>query len=140
VLRPAEKSSFEIILNDEDLSQKIDSYKLSLSAEKTEALPAALKLSVGDRHLDDTGTFHVVGKVTNQGSQKATFVKVSVAFYNSSNSIVAAVFVYTDPQDLEPGQTAPFNMIVDSPIAKKITIASLNVGSKQYSSIIHSQR
>lgn len=34
VLRPAEKSSFEIILNDEDLSQKIDSYKLSLSAEK----------------------------------------------------------------------------------------------------------
>jgi len=42
--------------------------------------------------------------------------------------------------DLEPGQTAPFNIIVDSPIAKKITSASLNVGSKQYSSIIQNER
>jgi hypothetical protein len=112
VLRPAEKSSFDIILNDATQSQKVSSYKLSTSGDKTQALPASLKLSVGDSHLDDIGDFHIVGEVTNQGSQKATFVKVSGAFYNSSNAAVAADFTYTDPQDLEPGQTAPFEIIV----------------------------
>lgn len=34
-LRPAEKSSFEIILNDAAQSQKVDSYKLSASGDKT---------------------------------------------------------------------------------------------------------
>jgi hypothetical protein len=53
VLRPAEKSSFEIILNDVTQSQKVSSYKLSVSGDKTQTLPAALKLSVGDSHLDD---------------------------------------------------------------------------------------
>ena len=97
-------------------------------------MAAALKLYVGDSSLDDnTGTYNVVGKVTNQGSQKATIVKVSGAFYNSSDAIVAAAFAYTDPQDLEPGQTTPFNIMVDSPNANEITSSSLNVGSKQYS-------
>jgi hypothetical protein len=80
VLRPAEKSSFEIILNDEDQSRKVNSYKLSTSWDVTDALPASLKLSVGDSHLDNTGAYHIVGEVTNQGSQKATLVKVSVHF------------------------------------------------------------
>jgi hypothetical protein len=60
VLRPTERSSFEIILNDAVQSQKVDSYKLSASGDKTEALPAALKLSVGESRLDDTGAYHIV--------------------------------------------------------------------------------
>jgi hypothetical protein len=135
ILRPAEKSSFEIILNDAAQSQKVDSYKLSVSGDKTQALPASLKLSVGDSHLDDIGYYHIVGKVTNQGSGIATFVKVSGAFYNSSNTVVAADFTYTDPQDLDSGQTAPFEIIVNAPTANEITSASLNVDSNQYSSI-----
>jgi hypothetical protein len=50
VLRPAQKSSFEIILTDAAQSQKVSSYKLSASGDKTESLPASLKLSVGDNH------------------------------------------------------------------------------------------
>ncbi|MFL6441058.1 MAG: hypothetical protein ACJ702_03770 [Nitrososphaeraceae archaeon] len=45
--------------------------------------------------------YHIVGEVTNQGNQKATFVKVSGSFYNSSDAVVAADFTYTDPKDLE---------------------------------------
>lgn len=139
VLRPAEKSSFEIILNDEVQSQKVDSYKLSASGDKTETLPAALKLSVGDSSLDDTGAYHILGEVANQGSQKATYVKVSDAFYNSSNTVVAADFTYTDLDNLEPGQAAPFEIIVDAPTANDITSASLDVSSNQYSSIIENE-
>ena len=81
------------------------------------------------------------GEVINQGSQKATFVKISAAFYNSSNVVVAADLTYTDPKDLGPGQTAPFEIVVTSvPItSNKITSASLNVNSEQYSSIAHNQ-
>ncbi|HJT49956.1 MAG TPA: FxLYD domain-containing protein [Nitrososphaeraceae archaeon] len=136
VLKPAEKSPFKIILSDLGQSQKVSSYKLYASGQKTEPLPAALKLNVGDSHLDSIGFYHVVGEVTNQGNQKATYVKVSGAFYNSSNTVVAADFTYTDPKDLEPGQTAPFEIIVthDS-TASKITSALVDVGSTQYSSI-----
>ena len=139
VLRPAEKSSFEIILTDAAQSQKVDSYKLTASGDKTEALPASLKLSVGDSNLDDIGYYHIVGDVTNQRNEKATFVKVSGAFYNSSNVVVAADFTFTDPKDLDPGQTAPFEIIVNAPIANEIDSASLNVDSKQYSSIVENE-
>ncbi len=47
------------------------------------------------------------------------FVKVSGAFYNSSDAIVAADFAYTYPPELEPGQTAPFNIIIDIPTANR---------------------
>jgi hypothetical protein len=50
--------------------------------------------------------------------------------------VVAADFTYTDPKDLEPGQTAPFEIIVThATSANKITSALVNVGSTQYSSI-----
>src|SRR5919198_4426481 len=114
VLRPAEKSPFKIILTDTRQSQKVSSYKLSISGEKTQALPASLKLSIDNSHLHDIGAYHVVGEVTNQGDQKATYVKVSGAFYNSSNVVVAADFAYTDPKHLGPGQTAPFEIVVTS--------------------------
>jgi hypothetical protein len=103
---------------------------------KKEPLPPSLKLNVGDSHLDAIGAYHAVGEVTNQGNQKATYVKVSAAFYNSSNTVVAADFTYSDPKDLEPGQTAPFEIIVThASTTNKITSALVNVGSTQYSSI-----
>lgn len=141
VLRPAEKSPFKIILTDIRQSQKVSSYTLFTSGEKTQALPASLKVNVDNSHLHDIGAYHIVGEVTNHGSQKATFVKVSAAFYNSSNVVVAADLTYTDPKDLGPGQTAPFEIVVTSvPItSNKITSASLNVNSEQYSSIAHNQ-
>jgi hypothetical protein len=50
--------------------------------------------------------------------------------------VVAADFTYTDPKDLEPGQTAPFEITVThATSANKITSALVNVGSTQYSSI-----
>jgi hypothetical protein len=72
VLRPGEKSSFfkimdflnhpSLILTDVRQSQKVSSYKLSTSEDKTEALPASLKLSVGDSHLDNIGDVKLLMK------------------------------------------------------------------------------
>ena len=81
------------------------------------------------------GYYHIAGEVTNQGNQKATFVKVSGIFYNSSKAVIAAGFTYTDPKDLEPCQTALFEITVIAPAASETTSATLNVDSQQYSSI-----
>jgi hypothetical protein len=138
ILRPQEKSAFDIILDNAAQSQKVSSYKLSVSGDKTEALPAFLKLNVGDSNIDDLGYYHIVGEVTNQGKEKSTYVKVSGAFYDDKGTVVAAAFTFTEPKDLEAGQTAPFEIIVDEPNAavREIKSASLNVDSSQYSSII----
>jgi hypothetical protein len=60
-------------------------------------LPASLKLNVGDSHMDEIVAYHLVGEVTNQGNEKAIFVKESGEFYNSSNAVVAADLVYLLP-------------------------------------------
>jgi hypothetical protein len=64
---------------------------------------------------------------------------MSGAFYNSSKAVIAADFTFTDPKDFEPGQTAPFEIIVIAPTANEITSASLNVDSQQYSSILENE-
>jgi hypothetical protein len=110
VLRPGEKSSFELILDDAQQSDKVSTYKLSVSGDKTQALPAALKLSVGGSHVDDIGAYHIVGEVTNQGNEKATFVQVSDAFYNSSDAVVAADFTFTDPKDWNQDKQLPLKL------------------------------
>jgi hypothetical protein len=104
ILRPAETSPFDILLNDEQQSQKIDNYKLSVSGDETlKAKPAKLKLNVGDSFTDSINTYHIVGEVTNQGDQITKFVKVAGAFYNDQNQVVAVGYSYTDPSDLGPG-------------------------------------
>src|ERR1051325_11969872 len=65
--------------------------------------------------------------------------KYLVHFTIAITQVVATHFTFTDPQDLEPGQTAPFEIIVYAPTINEITFASLNVGSSQYSSINNNQ-
>jgi hypothetical protein len=136
ILRPAETSSFEILLTEEEQSKKIDNYKLSVSGDETlEPKPANLKLNVGDSFTDSIDTYHVVGEVTNQGDQITKFVEVAGAFYNDQNQVVAVGFSYTDPSDLSPGATAPFGILVSAPNVDQITSARLNVQSEDYSMV-----
>jgi hypothetical protein len=113
-LLPAQTSPFEILLTDEQQSQKIDNYKLSVSGDQTfESKPANLKLNVGDSFTDSINNYHVVGEVTNQGDEVTKFVRVAGdAFYNDQNRLVAVGSSYTDPSDLSLGATAPFEILV----------------------------
>ena len=57
---------------------------------------------------------HVVGEVENNTPTLAKFVKVTGTFYNGGNEVVATEFTYTSPQDLDPGDKAPFEIILTS--------------------------
>jgi hypothetical protein len=136
VLMPRGKSSFDIVLNNAQQSEKVSNYKLSVSSERTEPLPPFLELSIGDNFIDDIGFYHIVGEVTNNGKDTATYVQVSGAFYNEDNTVVAAGFTFTEPSDIGPAQTAPFEIVVsEDEGAAEIDHASLSLDSAQYSMI-----
>jgi outer membrane biosynthesis protein TonB len=49
---------------------------------------------------------------------------------------VATEFTYTDPADLQPGQSAPFDMIILDDASANIASGSLNVQSSEYAMIL----
>jgi hypothetical protein len=49
---------------------------------------------------------------------------------------VAAEFTFTDPNDLQPGQSAPFDMIIIDDTSTNIDSGSLNAQSSEYAVIL----
>lgn len=64
--------------------------------------------------IDSIGYLHIVGEVENNTPNLAKFVKVTGTFYNKGNEVVATDFTFTSPQDLAPGDKAPFEIILTS--------------------------
>jgi hypothetical protein len=100
-----------------------------------QAKPANLRLSAGDSYYDSIGSAHVVGEVTNNGPGVSHYTKVSGTFYVDQNKTVATGFTYTDPTDLQPGQSAPFDMIISDDSSANIASGSLNVQSSEFAMI-----
>jgi hypothetical protein len=137
VLRPGEKSPFDVIFNNEQQVEKTQRYEISsITGDITQEKPANLKLSVGDSCYDSIGTAHTVGEVTNNGPSVSHYTKVSGTFYDDQNKTVATGFTYTDPNDLEPGQSAPFDMILSDDSSANIVSGSLNVQSSEYAMML----
>lgn len=134
-LRPQEKSPFNIILYNNEQTSKTSSYKLTASADLAVAKPANLALKTGDSYYDAVGWFHQVGEVTNKGDKTATFVLVAATFFDSSGKPRDAAFTYTQPADIPPGATAPFELISFGDLSRAIVSASVNVQSEEYSMI-----
>lgn len=65
-------------------------------------------------YTDSIGSAHIVGEVINQSPVTAKSVKIIVTFYNSYNQVIGTDFTYTQPQDIAPGQRAPFDILVSS--------------------------
>jgi hypothetical protein len=63
--------------------------------------------------LDDAGLYHVIGRVRNDGTATAYYVKVVVSLYDPLGKISNANFTYTEPSRIAPGMTATFDCIFD---------------------------
>jgi hypothetical protein len=137
VLRPGEKSPFDVIFSNEQQVQRSQRFEISsITGDISQAKPANLNLNVGDSYYDSIDSAHVVGEVTNNGPDVSKFTKVSGTFYDDQNKIVATGFTYTDPSDLGPGQSAPFDMIMSDDSSANIASGSLNVQSEEYAMIL----
>ena len=75
---------------------------------------------------------HVVGEIKNIGTGTANYVKVIATFYDEAGKVVAAEFTFSDPSDIEPGQKAPFEILLSDERASYVAFYELTAESTQY--------
>jgi hypothetical protein len=78
-------------------------------SQPTEIPPRILS---DNNYVASTGNLHIVGEVINESFESMTFVKIIATFYDSNNNVIGTDFTYTSPSTLQPGQKAPFDMIL----------------------------
>jgi hypothetical protein len=61
---------------------------------------------------DLVDAYHIRGEIKNMGNDSLSFVKVKSHFYDNNMNIVAIESGYTDPEELGPGQTGDFDIIL----------------------------
>jgi hypothetical protein len=59
---------------------------------------------------EDGGYLHVVGEVENGLGRPIDFVQVTGTFYDANKQVIGTDLVFTDPNSLEAGETAPFDL------------------------------
>ena len=112
LLLAGRKSPFDVIVIDETQAANVDHYSLGVTFSATEPLPQGLEILSNSSYVDVVGYMHVVGEIENIESGAATFVKVAATFYDETGTVVGTSFTYSDPSELEAGQTAPFEVIL----------------------------
>ena len=65
-----------------------------------------------NNYVASTGSLHIVGEVINESYQPVRFVEITATFYDANNGVIGTDFTYTSPSTLQPGQKAPFDMII----------------------------
>jgi hypothetical protein len=61
---------------------------------------------------DSIGAVHFIGEVVNRGNEAARFVEIIATFYDSQNRVIGTHNTFTNPDNIYPGQSAPFELIV----------------------------
>lgn len=136
ILLPGRKSPFVVTVIDETQATKIDHYSLDVTFIATEPLPLGLEISSASSYVDEAGYMHVVGEIKNIENETATYVKVVAAFYDDTGTVAATAFTFSDPNDINPGQKAPFEVILI--YKSRVTLVasySLTAESDQYAII-----
>jgi hypothetical protein len=63
---------------------------------------------------DSSGDIHIIGEIINKGPQTARFMEIIGTIYNTQNQTIGKQNAFTEPKDIEAGQSAPFELIIGS--------------------------
>jgi copper-binding protein NosD len=80
-----------------------------------------------NQFVDELGYVHVLGEIQNSLTSEMEFVKVNVAYYDSQNKIIGSDFVYSDPHDLGPEQSATYQAMTSSSSLASTDVSSVKV-------------
>jgi hypothetical protein len=61
---------------------------------------------------DVVGAYHINGELKNTGNESLSFVQIKSHFYDKNMNIVAIESGFTNPINLEPGQTGDFDVLL----------------------------
>jgi hypothetical protein len=88
------------------------SYELVVTWDTTNDSLYPLQVLNQTTYFDSLDAFHVVGEIQNQYNEQRTYVKALVTLYDQNHTVIGVAFSYTNPYDLNPGQTASFDVDV----------------------------
>lgn len=110
IITPGQKSPFEIILLNQEASEKVVHYEVSVAATITTENPPALEIPNQFSYIS-YDTFRVAAEVQNTGSKNVDDLRMLVTFYDEYGTVIGADYTYSTNIDiLIPGQKAPFNL------------------------------
>jgi hypothetical protein len=107
ILTPGMTSPFLVLFYD---APTWASYDLVVTWSTTDNVPYPLKILNQSTRFDSYDAFHVTGEIRNQYGEQRTFVKAFVTLYDENHNVVGTDYAYTNPYDLNPGQTASFDV------------------------------
>jgi len=138
LLRPGEKSAFDIsVVRGAGTLSNYSYYTISKTWDKaSDEKPALLQMKVDNLYIDNCGTYHIGGYITNLGPVPSTETIVSATFYNDKNQVITSAI--TTPQldigtdSLPSTKTARYEFTVDKSAMAHFAYYSLNAQSKEY--------
>jgi len=138
VILVGRKSPFEIALLDVAESARVSRYSLSVTYLETNEIPMKLEILSHSKYTDAEGNMHIIGILKNFGDEKLVNAKVVATYYDALSHVVAAASVGFDPEltgDIDPYQTAEFEIVLDKSRAQYVHTYVLAAESNQYAMI-----
>jgi hypothetical protein len=100
--------------------------QLQAAPSTTPAIVSRVDILSYSSYLAEDGTLHVVGEVKNTGASNLRSIRVIATFYDTSNTVIATDFSYTDITILKPNQKSPF-LILEKKYAQNYASFKLDV-------------
>ena len=66
------------------------------------------------------GSVKFIGQVHNMINKNVAYVTIIGTFYDASGKMIGSKSTYSEPSNLKPNMTAPFEMLLDENISKNI--------------------
>ena len=109
VIPPGDKAPFRLITDEYEGAVR---YELLVEGDPAELGPQGLEILSSSDEVDSLGFFIITGEVQNNGEQVAEFVKIVATLYNANDELLGSDFTYIEPDELAPGATEPFELII----------------------------
>jgi hypothetical protein len=90
-------------------------YALQINYTTTEQPPLRLEILRHQAWLDEAGAYHVSGELRNPVDTAVGGIRIVATYYNPANQVVRVEMALAGVDPLEPGQTAPFELILAGP-------------------------
>ena len=112
IVAPSEVAGFDLAVPG-GAGLGVSHYELAVQGEVTAERPVSgLVVQVENSNIDAGGDLHIVGTVVNQSGGAAEFVKVIGTFYGPDGTVVRSDFAYTDLDEIPPGGTDSFDLVL----------------------------
>jgi hypothetical protein len=116
-MKPGEKAPVQFLVFGQPASAVVDHYEIYVAAKEAPAVDDLVIDFIDPVHTytDSAGRFHVLGELQNN-SDKILVLRLLGSFYNQNREIIEAVSYSLPGNSLEPGESAPYEFVINDPL------------------------